>query len=255
VRAYDPIPRFNTGLRFIGKNYTDFGRPTLWEIATEISSLKGYTPISDGLAGQFINNLYSNILPANVPNYGPYTSTISTNNGIRYNTSNFFSHNYADALINFNTLFVTPAPVLFGKTTSFPGVSFSFTGYPDSIAQYVNYYSTITGSLVLYQNILSTATGELNQYVIQRYGSILPSTILSRNQITAPLPFQFLFSTFLTIPYKSMYDQWGLGWNMGFNKADTYPAKTTITSDTFIRIVQDYIYCNSILNITSIRWA
>ena len=114
--------------------------------------------------------------------------------------------------------------------------------------------STITGSLALYQNILSTATGELNQYVIERYGSILPSTILNRNQITAPLPFQFLFSTFLTIPYKSLYDQWGLGWNLGFNKADTFPAKTTITSDTFIRIVQDYIYLqlNPELNVNSL---
>jgi hypothetical protein len=33
-----------------------------------------------------------------------------------------------------------------------------------------------------------------------------------------------------------------LGYNLGFNKQDTTPPRTTITSDTFIRIVQDYIY-------------
>ena len=174
------------------------------------------------------------------PLYGPYTSTISTNNGIRLKSNNFFSHDYADALVNFNGLFITST--IFGKTTRFPGVPFSFSGYPDALKQYVQYYSSITGELALYQTILSTTTGELNTYVIQRYGTILPSTVLTRNQITAPLPFQFLFSTFLTIPYKTLYDQWGLGWNLGFNKADTTPAKTTITSDTFIRIVQDYIY-------------
>jgi hypothetical protein len=46
----------------------------------------------------------------------------------------------------------------------------------------------------------------------------------------------------LTEPYKSMYDEWGLGYNLGFNKVDTSPPRTTVTSETFIRIVQDYIY-------------
>jgi hypothetical protein len=42
-------------------------------------------------------------------------------------------------------------------------------------------------------------------------------------------------------PYKFLPDEWGLGWNLGFRKVDTVP-RTTITSDTFIRITQDYIY-------------
>jgi len=36
-------------------------------------------------------------------------------------------------------------------------------------------------------------------------------------------------------------DEWGLGWNLGFKKVDT-PFLVSHTSDTFVRIVQDYIY-------------
>jgi hypothetical protein len=76
---------------------------------------------------------------------------------------------------------------------------------------------------------------------LERYGTILPSTIINRNRITDPLPFSFLFFSKTPEPYKSLPDEWGLGWNLGFRKVDTAP-RTTITSDTFIRITQDYIY-------------
>ena len=105
----------------------------------------------------------------------------------------------------------------------------------------MNLFSSTRSILTTYTTILSTATGELNTYVGERYGNILPSTVINRNRITDPLPFQLLFSTFLVEPYKSQYDQWGLGYNLGFNKRDTLPA-VSVTSDTFIRIVQDYIY-------------
>jgi hypothetical protein len=45
-------------------------------------------------------------------------------------------------------------------------------------------------------------------------------------------------------PYASQFDQWGLGWYLGFAKqpAPVYGPRTRVTSDTFIRIVQDYVY-------------
>ena len=238
VRAYDPIPKFTTGLRFIGKNYTDFGTPSLGEIATEISSLAGYTPITDVMAGTYIHNLY-NTMPNGLPNYGPYMSTISTNNGIRLANNNYFSHEYADALIAFDTTFSTTAA--FGQRIGYTASNFTFMGYADCLQQYISLFSTTQASLVSYTSILSSATGQLNNYVVERYSNILPQSVLSRNRITDPLPFQLLFSTSLVKPYKTQYDQWGLGWNLGFNKRDTEPS-VSVTSDTFIRIVQDYIY-------------
>jgi hypothetical protein len=230
VRAYDPIPQFNTGLRFIGKNYTDFGTPTLGEIAQEISSLNGYQPISD-LSG----SLYLQNTPA-------YNAIISTNNSIRLNNGNKYSHYYADALVQFNTsLFVSS--ITFGARNGYTGIAFTFKGYADALAQYENYFSTVRSEYTVYTNILSTATTQLNKYIELRYGNILPAVSINHAQFTAPIPFQLLFLYNLKEPYLSQYDEWGLGWYLGFNKQTTPPIpRTRVTSDTFIRIVQDYIY-------------
>jgi hypothetical protein len=239
VRGYDPIPKFTTGVRFIGKNYTDFGQVSLWEIAQEISSLGLYKPITEISSSIY---LYPSTLGSFGSNIGTYQSSLSTNDAFRINSTlgNYFSHEYADALINFNTTFSTS--VTFGKKVGFNGFQSTFGGYGQAVKTYVQLYSTIRDFLVLYTNILGSANSNLNTYVEQRYGNILPSSILNRNRITDPLPFQFLFSTMLIQPYKSMYDEWGLGYNLGFNKVDTAPPRTTVSSDTFIRIIQDYIY-------------
>jgi len=231
VRAYDPIPQFTTGLRIIGNGYTNFGTLTFGELATEISSLQGYTPISD-LSG----SLYLQNTPA-------YNKIISTNNGIRTSNGNNFSHVYADAVIRFDEKFYIPS-ITFGTKTGYTGVSFTLSGYENTLSQYVAYFSTVSAEFTLYTNILSTATGRLNEYVVVRYGNILPPGIASRSQYTAPIPFQLLFDYGLQPPYTTQQDQWGLGWYLGFPKTavPTYGPRTLVTSATFIRIVQQYIY-------------
>ena len=234
VRAYDPIPRFNTGIRFIGKNLTDFGRPSLWEMAEEISTLGKYMPINDETG-----SYYSQILTtSNDPSL--YNAAIRSNDICRSTSSAIFSHAYADSLINFNRTFSTSA--VFGKKVGYNGVSFIFDGFPSAISSYVSYFSTIRDNLGVYTRILSTASGELYSYINTRYGDILPSTIINRSKITDPLPYQLLFKSKLESPYTDLSDQWGLGYNLGFAKADTYPPRTTVVSDTFIKIVEDYIY-------------
>jgi len=231
VRAYDPIPRFTTGLRIIGNGYTNFGTLTLGEIAQEISSLSGYHPISD-LSG----SLYLQNTPA-------YNQIISTNNAIRTANGNNFSHAYADALVKFNQQFFI-STITFGAKTGYLGVPFTFNGYGDALSQYESYYSTIHTQYVVYTDILSTTTGLLNKYVVLRYGSILPPGIATRSQYTAAIPFQLLFNYNLQPPYNTQTDQWGLGWYLGFPKL-TVPVigpRTLVTSATFIRIVQQYIY-------------
>jgi hypothetical protein len=224
IRAYDPIPEFNTGLRFIGKNYTDYGNPTLFEIALEIASLSSYVYINDAQANVWSQNPADSV------------STFSTNTTV-LNTS-FITHDYAESLKLFDASF---SPQTFGRKPGFNGVAFNNVGYSNTLFNYINFASTTRGSLLFFQGILSTATGQLNNYVLVRYSNILPSTIINRNRITDPLPFSFLFGSKTPEPYKSLPDEWGLGWNLGFKKIDTIP-RTTITSDTFIRITQDYIY-------------
>jgi hypothetical protein len=228
VRGYDPIPQFTTGIRFIGKNYTDFGSPTLAGVAVEISSLTGYTPITDGTVYLSSASLYN--------------STISTNTGIRINSNigNYFSTEYANALVEFDRTFSTS--VTFGQQVGFPGIQKTFRGYGDALSTYVSEYSTITSTYTVYTGILSSATGQLNQYITSNYAGILPPNALGRSQYTAAIPFQLMFSTYLEAQYAPLIDNWGLGWYLGFTKADTYPPRVSVTSDTFIAIVQNYIY-------------
>ena len=227
VRGYVPTPQFTTGLRIIGNNYTNFGSLTLGELAKEISSLSGYTPISD-LSG----SLYLQNTPA-------YNKIISTNNGIRLGNGNRFTHTYADALINFDDQFYITT-ITFGAKTGYQGVPFTFNGYADALSQYIVYYSTIETQYSVYVNILSTTSGLLNEYVVTRYGSILPTGIATRSQYTAAIPFQLLCDYNLQPPYTTQPDQWGLPWYLGFPKL-TVPVigpRTYVTSSTFIRIVQ-----------------
>ena len=239
VRGYDPIPSFNTGIRFIGNNYTDFGNPTFNDLVSEISTLQGYVPLMDsnGDTNGFLTPYQTNI------GYPLYNSTIATNQAIRYNPASniFFSTEYANRLVLFDQSFSTGTKI-FGKQVGFPGVSVNLTGFSSAITQYQVQYSTITQNYIQYTSILSTATGQLNQYILSNYGTILPPGVINRTRYTDPIPFQFLFKSELVEPYLSMSDNWGLGYYLGFPKADTYPPRVSITSETFIKIVQNYIY-------------
>jgi hypothetical protein len=227
VRGYDPIPSFMTGIRFIGKNHTDFGTLSLNELCDEINSIQGYRPIDVSTAASLVQNPVE------------YSTFIGQNDAIRDNTSNFYSHPYADALIKFDKSFV--GSTIFGRKLGFSGFTIGFSGYCDALNKYTQLYSSIRNIFSLYTSVFSTATGELNQYTTARYGNILPSTILNRNRITDPLPFSLLFGTYTLPPYNQFENEWGLGWNLGFQKKDTFPAVIQ-TSQTFIRIIDDYIY-------------
>jgi hypothetical protein len=218
-----------TGIRLIGKNYTDFGTATLSEIGEEIANLSGYQPISDASGYAFLT-----------ADLASYSTIINRNDNIRLSGGNFFSHQYADALVNFDAQFYYSS-ITFGKRIGYAGKTFGLAGYENAMGQYVGYYSTLRGTQVSYTTVLSTATGRLNDYVNERYGTVLPANIINRTRITDPLPFSMLFSTYTLPPYSLQYDEWGLGWNLGFTKQDT-PYLTTLVSNTFIRIYDDFIY-------------
>jgi hypothetical protein len=233
VRSYDPIARFNTGLRFIGKNFTDFGTATLLDIATDITTLGPYSPITD-ISGSYYNSM---LVDSN--DSTEYNTIVSTNN--HYRSLGCYTHGYADALINFSKSFSTTQS--YGQSISYNGIEITTTNYQEALTQYIALYSNVTNEISRFTSILSTATGQLNIYIFNTYGNILPPNALPpRSQFTAPIPFQFLFSTYTTTPYSLLSDQWGLGYNLGFPMKDTFPPRVTIISETFIRIVQDYVY-------------
>jgi hypothetical protein len=230
VRGYVPTVRMQTGVRLIGKNFTDFGTATLTEIGDEIADLNGYYPIPDYEAYEWFRD----------GNLSSYSTVVNYNDSIRLGNGKFYSHAYSDAVVRFDGEFYQDS-ITFGKKLGYSGKTFTLNGYADTMTQYVNYYSTLRGSQAIYTEVLSTSTGRLNNYVVERYGTVLPSNIINRNRITDPLPFSALFSTYTVSPFAQRYDEWGLGWNLGFPKLDT-PYLINLVSSTFIRILEDYIY-------------
>ena len=60
-------------------------------------------------------------------------------------------------------------------------------------------------------------------------------------KLTASLTFSILFKSTLSPAYLALNDEWGLGYNLGFEKADT-EYSTVQRATSFFKILDDYIY-------------
>ena len=240
VRGQVPTVQFTTGLRVIGKNYTDFGTVQLGEVLTEISSLSGYVPIGPNAAYSFVT---SNTAVINQSTYA-YQNLLNTNNSIRYNSSicHYFSFDYADSLITFDRQFsVGTATYGVDAAQGYPGVTFNFYNFSTALSSYIGFYNTNFSGFSTIIGIYAEANLQLQNYISTTYNGILPPQFITRSRYTDPLTFSLPFSTNLVAPYTTATDEWGLGWNLGFVKVDT-PFAVSQTSQTFIRIVADYLY-------------
>jgi len=240
VRGQVPTVQFTTGLRVIGKNYTDFGTLQLDELLTEIQQLNGYVPIGPNAAYSFVT---SNTAVINQSTY-TYQNLLNKNNSIRYNSSigRYFSFDYADSLITFDRLFsVGTATYGTNAAISYPGVTFSFYNFSTALSSYIGFFNANFTNFSTIIGIYAEANLQLQAYISTSYNGILPSQFITRSRYTDPLTFSLPFSTTLVTPYNTAVDEWGLGWNLGFAKKDT-PYAVSQTSQTFIRIVADYLY-------------
>ena len=240
VRGQVPTVGFTTGLRLMGKNYTDFGLLSFNEMFDEIQQLSGYIPIGPSASYQLLT---TNSTIINNSSFS-YKNLIDNNNSIRYNLSSnhHFTHDYADELISFDHQF-SVGTVTYGinLVNSYPGVTFSFFNFSTALSSYVGFYNDTFADFSTINGIFSEANEEIQVYISTTYSGILPPQFIERSKYTDPLTFQLLFSTTLVAPYTTAFDEWGLGWNLGFAKKDT-PTAVSHVSDTFIRIVADYVY-------------
>ena len=69
---------------------------------------------------------------------------------------------------------------------------------------------------------------------------IIPPTATVRQKYTDPLLFSILWKSSLSPQYAKLEDQWGLGWNLGYAKADT-PYDVIQIATSFYKILDDYI--------------
>lgn len=222
IRGYVPTNQFTTGLRFIGRNWTHFGTLRLDEIIAEIDELypSGYTA----------------------------TTRKTTNDEWRRTGGRYFTREYTTQLLAFNDYFFNQGKeITFGLNsgdTSFTGLKLKFSqtrGFRDAITAYVSLYEQVNANQNAYSTAVDIATLRLRAYVLAKYSGILPEVFLNRNRITDPIPFSIQLRSALISPFNAAFDEWGLGWNLGFDKVDT-PFNVIHTAATFIRIVEDYIY-------------
>jgi hypothetical protein len=222
VRAQVPTVEFTSGVRISGKNYTDFGLVSLDELVSEITQLNGYIPIGPSAAYSFLTTDNAVIYNSTFN----YIDLIDNNNSIRYNTSigNYFTHDYADQVISFDRQF-SVGTVTFGINllTSYPGVSFTFNNFSTALSSYIGFYDETFSNFSTINGIYNEANDLIQIYISTTYSGILPPQFIERARYTDPLTFQLLFSTSLVQPYSSAFDEWGLGWNLGFAKKERAP--------------------------------
>lgn len=215
VRGYVPTVKFLTGLRIVGKNWTDFGVVAIQDLIDDIAALLA-AGISINPDGSIANNAARIALQ--------------------------YTYEYTTTLLLFNAQF--SGTFTMGRGTinaAYPGVTIVSTGFGDFINQFIAYNTNIQAIINGINAAAAAAQADVQDYITKNYGGILPPMVLTRARYTDPIMFSILFQSKLVEPQASAYDQWGLGWNLGFDKIDT-GYNTRQVAVTFIRIVDDYIY-------------
>jgi len=142
----------------------------------------------------------------------------------------------------FNKMFI--GTKVFGRgfaNASYPGTSITSAGFADFLNQYAALVVQVTNLAAGITKAQNEAIVLMKSYIATTYAGILPPLVLTRNNFTDPLTFSIKFQSALIPPYSTAYDQWGLGWNLGFAKIDT-AFTTRHVANSFIKIVDDFIY-------------
>jgi hypothetical protein len=216
LRSYLPTTSLNCTIRIMGKNWCDFGYVSLGRLMTEIEALiaGGVKLNNDGT----LNDLYN------------------------FRILNNYTYNYARTLLLFNKKFA--GSFIFGRgftNPSYAGLPVKSTGFRDFMNQFKDLSVVVQKASTGVTDAQALASSSTNDYIKSNYGGILPEVVLKRNRYTDPLSFSILFKSALIPPYKDSFDQWGLGWNLGFDKIDT-TFSTRCVASTFVRIVDDFLY-------------
>jgi hypothetical protein len=153
-----------------------------------------------------------------------------------------FNPIYLTNLLNFDSNF-TFTQENFGQNASigFPGVTLVSSNFGDFIGQYTALFSTLSTNETILNVVQSTTTGLINGFIATDMKYILPPNALNRQRLTDPILFKINWESQLSSSYADLVDQWGLGWNLGYAKADTDFAMIFI-GESFYKIQEDYIY-------------
>jgi len=159
-------------------------------------------------------------------------------------SSNLFNPAYYDSLNAFNSNFVIGSNgKIFGSNVvqGYAGSNFSnVTGFGDFYSRFISIYNQYNKQVQLVQTINSNVESYVTKFIQTDLQNILPASSLNRQRFTDPLTFTILWKSSLYPSYANLVDNWGMGWNLGYDKVDT-PYATVHKAQSFYKILDDFI--------------
>ena len=182
------------------------------------------------------------------------------------NNSSVFNPTYYTALSNFEYSFRF-SNVNFGynPTQNIAGSNITSKGFGYFINLYTQLYGIYSSNVAIINQITSNVNSNMYAFINDYLTYILPDYAKTRQNFTEAVTFSILWRSALPgagleqvgqpsfsqrlsgagctiIPnYLQVEDDWGLGYNLGFAKADT-PYATIQRAPSFFKILDDYIY-------------
>lgn len=212
-------------------------------------AVRGYAPTEDFqtmMRFQMTNRYDYGFISAN-----DLFGEISTIKGAAGTTLDY-NPEYLLSTSNFNTYFST--------TTMTMGLNISpaltFTGFSTYHSSMRGIYSRYTSNLEIYSSIKTTVEDKTSAYIQKYYSNIMPPVYFQQTKFFDPIRFNLLFKDSIYPPLSNQDQFWGLGYNLGFPKANmsnntpaTDDGRTPIigsgtlyNAQSFYKILDDYIY-------------
>ena len=208
VRNYSPTEKSQVTLRVSAPNQYTFGYVTPTNLANEISTAKYVTSTNDLLYTYYWDQRYSEVIRGFDSNFiiGPAGRTFGNNIIDGYGGSNISS----------------------------------VTGFGDFYGRLQSLYVQYSTQVFLVNEINRAVTSNTNAFIQTDLQYIIPASALNRQRSTDPLLYSIHWKSALLPAYAPLEEEWGLGWNLGFNKVDT-SYNTVHTGQSFFKILDDFI--------------
>jgi len=181
----------------------------------------------------------------NLYDYGYVSMTDLSNEPIlSQTTSNTFNPDYHKSLNAFNSNFIIGSNgKIFGANvvSGYAGSNFSnVTGFGDFYSRFLAIYNQYNSQVQQVQAINNNVNTSVTAFIQSDLRYILPPSSLNRQRFTDPLTYTILWKSSLLPKYTKLDDNWGLGWNLGFDKLDT-TYDTVHEGISFFKILDDFI--------------
>jgi hypothetical protein len=152
-----------------------------------------------------------------------------------------FNRLYQDVIINFDTQYNISSNWGNNNLSNYTGSTMAFTSFSSFMTSYINLNNLYNKAQVLINTVNSNTNDAVTNFLRTELSDILPNINTSRQNYTDSYQFNVLWKSALPPQYTNLNTQWGLGWNLGFSKADT-PFTTFLRADSFYKILDDYIF-------------